>query len=129
MKTGTTLAELMCRPELSYHILSEIDSEREKSLPLSEDIVEQVEIEIKYEGYIARQLRQVEQYKKMEKKKIPENIDYHDIPSLRLEARQKLISFHPSSVGQASRISGVSPADISVLLVYLERFQRGESKE
>ena len=129
LKTGTTLAELMCRPELSYHILSEIDSEREKSLPLSEDIVEQVEIEIKYEGYIARQLRQVEQYKKMEKKKIPENIDYHDIPSLRLEARQKLISFHPSSVGQASRISGVSPADISVLLVYLERFQRGESKE
>lgn len=69
MKTGTTLAELMCRPELSYHILAEIDSEREKSLPLSEDIVEQVEIEIKYEGYIARQLRQVEQYKKMEKKK------------------------------------------------------------
>lgn len=124
LRTGTTLAELMCRPELSYEILGEIDKERK---PLSEDVIYQVEIEIKYEGYIARQLRQVEQYKKMEKKKIPENLDYNDVPSLRLEARQKLILYHPASVGQASRISGVSPADISVLLVYLEHFNKKHS--
>ena len=117
LKTGTSLAELMCRPELSYEILAEIDPERQ-SLP--EDVIEQVEIELKYEGYIERQLRQVEQYKKMEKKKIPETLDYDDVPSLRIEARQKLKAFRPVSVGQASRISGVSPADISVLLVYLE---------
>ena len=120
LKTGTSLAELMCRPELSYEILSEIDSERK---PLPADVIEQVEIELKYEGYIERQLRQVEQYKKMEKKKIPENLDYDLVPSLRIEARQKLKSFRPVSVGQASRISGVSPADISVLLVYLETFR------
>ena len=119
LKTGTNLAELMCRPELSYEILAEIDPKRE---PLPEDVVEQVEIEIKYEGYIERQLRQVEQYKKMEKKRIPADLDYNDITSLRLEARQKLISYKPVSVGQASRISGVSPADISVLLVYLEHY-------
>lgn len=119
LKTGTNLAELMCRPELSYKILAEIDSKRE---PLPEDVVEQVEIEIKYEGYIERQLRQVEQYKKMEKKRIPVDLDYNDISSLRLEARQKLIAYKPVSVGQASRISGVSPADISVLLVYLEHY-------
>ncbi len=120
LKTGTTLAELMCRPELTYEILAEIDSERE---PLQKDVIEQVEIELKYEGYIERQLRQVEQYKKMEKKKIPENLDYDLVPSLRLEARQKLKSFRPVNVGQASRISGVSPADISVLLVYLEAYK------
>lgn len=120
LKTGTSLAELMCRPELSYEILAEID---EKRTPLPADVVEQVEIEIKYEGYIDRQLRQVEQYKKMEKKRIPADIDYNDVSSLRLEARQKLIAYKPVSVGQASRISGVSPADISVLLVYLERFK------
>lgn len=117
LKTGTSLAELLCRPELNYDILGEIDYER-KWLP--NDVIEQVEIEIKYEGYIERQLRQVVQFKKMEKKKIPTDIDYDDVPSLRLEARQKLKSFRPVSVGQASRISGVSPADISVLLVYLE---------
>ncbi len=119
LKTGTNLAELMCRPELSYEVLAEIDPKRE---PLPEDVVEQVEIEIKYEGYIERQLRQVEQYKKMEKKRIPVDLDYNDISSLRLEARQKLIAYKPVSVGQASRISGVSPADISVLLVYLEHY-------
>ena len=86
-------------------------------------MIEQVEIEIKYEGYIERQLRQVEQFKKMEKKKIPVNLDYNDVSSLRLEARQKLILYKPVSVGQASRISGVSPADISVLLIYLEHFK------
>lgn len=120
LKTGTNLAELLCRPELNYEILGEIDPER-KWLP--DDVIEQVEIEIKYEGYIERQLRQVEQFKKMEKKKIPTDINYDDVPSLRLEARQKLKSFHPVSVGQASRISGVSPADISVLLVYLEQYK------
>jgi len=121
LKTGVNLAELICRPELTYEILSEIDPDRK---PLPEDVIEQVEIEIKYEGYIERQLKQVEHYKKMEKKKIPSDLDYNDVGSLRLEARQKLISYRPVSVGQASRISGVSPADISVLLVYLENYHR-----
>lgn len=121
LKTGVSLAELLCRPELNYDILKEIDPDRRK---LPNDVIEQVEIEIKYEGYIERQLRQVEQFKKMEKKKIPDDLNYDDVPSLRLEARQKLKAFHPVSVGQASRISGVSPADISVLLVYLEQHKR-----
>lgn len=118
LKTAASLAELMCRPELSYEMLSELDSKR-PDLPA--DVIEQVEIEIKYEGYIIRQQRQVEQYKKMEKRRIPADLDYNAISSLRLEARQKLIAYKPVSVGQASRISGVSPADISVLLVYLEQ--------
>ena len=118
LKTGTNLAELMCRPELSYEILYEIDPERKC---LSEDVIEQVEIEIKYEGYIERQMKQVEQFKKMEKKLIPSDLDYQDVSSLRLEARQKLSAYRPVSVGQASRISGVSPADISVLLIYMEQ--------
>lgn len=118
LKTGSSLAELICRTELSYDILGEVDKER-KALP--PDVVEQVEIEIKYEGYITRQLRQVQQFKKTEKKIIPSDLDYNDIGSLRLEARQKLIACKPLSVGQASRISGVSPADISVLLVYIEQ--------
>ena len=117
LKTGVTLAELICRPELTYETIADIDLER---MPLPDDVVEQVEIEIKYEGYIERQLKQVEHYKKMEKKKIPADLDYNEVGSLRLEARQKLIAYKPVSVGQASRISGVSPADISVLLVYLE---------
>ncbi len=130
LKTAATLAELICRPELGYEAIAEIDKERESfamelcgknSLP--QTVLEQVEIEIKYEGYIIRQKRQVEQYKKMEKKKIPENLNYDEVPSLRLEARQKLKQFMPVSVGQASRISGVSPADISVLLVYLESYK------
>lgn len=120
LKTAMSLAELICRPELTYENLSEIDSGR-KALPKA--VIEQVQIEIKYEGYIVRQKRQVDQYKKMEKKKIPEDIDYEKIPSLRIEARQKLSKFKPVSIGQASRISGVSPADVSVLLVYLEHFQ------
>lgn len=118
LKTGVSLAELLCRPELDYNSLAELDPERKE---LDPSVIEQVEIEIKYEGYIERQLRQVEQFKKMEKKHIPDDVDYDDVSSLRLEARQKLKSFHPVSVGQASRISGVSPADISVLLVYLEQ--------
>ena len=117
LKTGVTLAELICRPELTYETIADIDLER---MPLPDDVVEQVEIDIKYEGYIERQLKQVEHYKKMEKKKIPADLDYNEVGSLRLEARQKLIAYKPVSVGQASRISGVSPADISVLLVYLE---------
>lgn len=121
LKTGVTLAELICRPELTYEMIEEIDLER-MSLPA--DVVEQVEIEIKYEGYIERQLKQVEHYKKMEKKKIPADLDYNEVGSLRLEARQKLIAYQPVSVGQASRISGVSPADISVLLVYLENYRK-----
>ena len=121
LKTAASLAELICRPELSYETIAEIDKERK---PLSQEVIEQVEIEIKYEGYIVRQLRQVEQYKKMEKKLIPENLNYDDVPSLRLEARQKLKMFKPVSVGQASRISGVSPADVSVLLVYLEHYNK-----
>ena len=110
----------MCRPELSYEILEELDDNRPK---LPQDVIEQVEIEIKYEGYIVRQRRQVEQYKKMEHKKIPDSLDYNDVKSLRIEARQKLQNYRPASIGQASRISGVSPADISVLLIYLEHFQ------
>lgn len=122
LKTAASLAELMCRPELTYEMLSEIDPKRE---PLPADVIEQVEIEIKYEGYIIRQQRQVEQYKKMEKRRIPADLDYNAISSLRLEAKQKLIAYKPVSVGQASRISGVSPADISVLLVYLEQRKSG----
>lgn len=125
LKTAASLADLICRPELSYAELAVIDKDREA---LPENITEQVEIEIKYEGYIERQKRQVDQYKKMEKKLIPDDIDYDDIVSLRLEARQKLKLFRPVSVGQASRISGVSPADISVLLVYLENRMKRFSK-
>jgi tRNA uridine 5-carboxymethylaminomethyl modification enzyme len=121
LKTATNLAELMCRPELSYELLGEIDEGREE---LPDNVIEQVQIEIKYEGYIDRQLRQVEQFKKMERRKIPSDLNYDDVPSLRIEARQKLKLFHPVSMGQASRISGVSPADISVLMVYLEQFRR-----
>ena len=123
LKTAASLSELLCRPELNYGIIKEIDPKRPD---LSEDIIEQVEIELKYEGYIARQLRQVEQFKKMEKKKIPSWIDYEKIPSLRLEARQKLIAYKPVNMGQASRISGVSPADISVLLIFLEHQAKQE---
>ena len=116
LRTGCSLAELMCRPQFDYEKLAEIDDERVK---LPDEVIEQVEIEIKYEGYIKRQISQVKSFKKMETKMIPEDIDYDDVNSLRREARQKLKMFRPISVGQASRISGVSPADISVLLVYL----------
>lgn len=118
LNSGTTLAELIRRPELSYEKLAEIDEKRPE-LPL--DVIEQVDINIKYDGYIKRQMRQVEQFKKMESRKIPDNIDYDKIESLRIEARQKLKEIRPLSIGQASRISGVSPADVSVLLVYLKQ--------
>ena len=117
LKSGTTIAELIRRPELNYKVLAPIDKERPE---LPEDVCEQVEINIKYDGYIRRQMKQVEQFKKLEQRKLPEDIDYEDVGSLRIEARQKLEAYRPVSIGQASRISGVSPADISVLLVYLE---------
>ena len=120
LKTAASLAELICRPELGYEKIAPIDPDRQH---LSEDVKEQVEIEIKYEGYIVRQLRQVEQFKKLENKSIPKDLNYDEVPSLRLEARQKLKLFRPVSVGQVSRISGVSPADVSVLLVYLEHIK------
>jgi len=120
LKTGTTIGELIRRPELNYEMLKAIDPNRPE---LSEGVREQVNINIKYEGYIKRQLKQVEQFKKLEKKKIPEDINYDEIGSLRIEALQKLKLHRPESIGQASRISGVSPADISVLLVYLEQMK------
>ena len=116
LNTGTFLTELIRRPELDYDKLAPIDPER-PDLPA--EVAEQVNISIKYDGYIKRQMKQVESFKKLEKKKIPENFNYDDVPSLRIEARQKLKTYSPTSIGQASRISGVSPADISVLLVYL----------
>ncbi|TGY95962.1 tRNA uridine-5-carboxymethylaminomethyl(34) synthesis enzyme MnmG [Petralouisia muris] len=121
LKTGTTLAELIRRPELSYEDLAEIDEERPN---LPEDVKEQVNINIKYDGYIRRQLKQVKEFKKLEKKKLPEQFDYDQVKSLRIEAKQKLNLYQPVNVGQASRISGVSPADISVLLVYFEQKNR-----
>ena len=124
--SGASLAELVRRPELSYRMLEEID-ERRPYLPdeMRDEVIDQVEISIKYEGYITRQKKQVEQFKKMERKKIPDDIDYDKVKSLRIEALQKLKEYRPVSIGQASRISGVSPADISVLLVYLS----GEREE
>jgi glucose-inhibited division protein A len=119
LNTAATLAYLIKRPELNYEILKEIDGDRTN---LPDDIMEQININIKYDGYISRQLRQVDQFKKLEKKRIPDDLDYKIVPSLRNEARQKLEKFRPLSIGQASRISGVSPADISVLLIYLTQF-------
>lgn len=120
LNSGISLAELIRRPELTYQVLATIDEARpEFPKDLSEEVSEQVNISIKYDGYIKRQKKQVEQFKKLENKKIPENIDYDQVKSLRIEAVQKLKEFRPVSIGQASRISGVSPADISVLLVYL----------
>ncbi len=121
LRTGTTMAELVRRPELSYDMLAPMDPERPM---LPKDVTEQVEIEIKYEGYIERQRIQVEHFKKLENRRIPEALDFSAIPSLRLEAVQKLTKVRPENVGQASRISGVSPADISVLLVYLENYYK-----
>ena len=120
LNSGISLTELIRRPELSYQALESIDKGRpEFPADLKEEIENQIDINIKYDGYIKRQLRQVEQFKKMEKRKIPEDIDYDAIQSLRIEAIQKLKEYRPVSIGQASRISGVSPADISVLLIYL----------
>ena len=115
------MAELVKRPELDYFLLDALDKDRPK---LPEDVQKQVNINIKYEGYIKRQKQQVAQFKKLENRKIPENFDYAQVNSLRREAVQKLNQLKPVSIGQASRISGVSPADISVLLIYLEQKRR-----
>ena len=111
----------MKRSELSYNKLGEIDLERPA---LTKQEAEQVEIQVKYEGYIKLQLAQVEKFKKLENKRLPENLDYSNLKGISLEARQKLNQFKPVSIGQASRISGISPADISVLLIYLEQLKR-----
>ena len=123
LKSGTTLAELVKRPELNYFMLTELDDKRPK---LPYDVQEQVNINIKYEGYIKRQMQQVAQFKKLENKKIPEDFDYSLVNSLRKEAVQKLNQRKPANIGQASRFSGVSPADISVLLVYMEQMRHGK---
>lgn len=125
LKTGATLAELVRRPELDYVMLKELDDKRPQ---LPYDTVEQVNINIKYEGYIRRQKQQVVQFKKLESKKLSADFDYSSVKSLRREAVQKLNLYKPASIGQASRISGVSPADISVLLIYLEQLRHGEKK-
>ena len=117
LSSGATLGDLIRRPELTYQCLAPIDKNRP---PLREDVQEQVNINIKYDGYIKRQLKQVEQFKKLEKRQIPADINYDDVKSLRIEAVQKLKLYQPLNIGQASRIAGVSPADVSVLLVYLE---------
>ncbi|MGL6218896.1 MAG: tRNA uridine-5-carboxymethylaminomethyl(34) synthesis enzyme MnmG, partial [Lacrimispora sphenoides] len=126
LKTGTTLAELVRRPELDYVMLTKIDKNR---TALSEDVIEQVNINIKYDGYIRRQRQQVIQYKKLENKKLDVEFDYSTVKGLRREAIQKLNLYKPMSIGQASRISGVSPADISVLLVFLEQLRYQKSLE
>ena len=125
LASGMMLDELIRRPELTYAMVAPIDPERPQ---LPDEVTEQVNIELKYEGYIRRQLKQVEQFKKTEARKIPENIDYDDVKSLRIEAVQKLKAFQPSNIGQASRIAGVSPADISVLHVYLEQLRRNHNE-
>ena len=125
LKSGISIYELLKRPEINYEALKLVDTERPI---LRDDVIEQVEIEIKYEGYIEKQKQQVEQFKRIEEKKIPKYIDYNDIKGLRIEAMQKLEKIKPENIGQASRISGVSPADISVLLVYIEQVRRKKEK-
>ena len=120
LNTGTTLADLIRRPELDYDKLKDIDADRPD---LPEEVTEQVNILIKYEGYITRQVKQGDKFKRLEKKKLPQHFDYNEISGLRIEAQQKLNEFQPLSIGQASRISGVTPADVSVLLVYLEQLK------
>lgn len=126
LNTGATLEELIRRPELNYDLLSELDPERPD---LPGDVAEQVNINVKYDGYIKRQMKQVESFKKLENKRLEKNFDYNQISGLRIEAKQKLNLYQPVSIGQASRISGVSPADISVLLVYLEQYYHKKRKE
>ena len=121
IKNGARLSDLLKRPQLSYEALAEIDPERPD---LPQDVQEQVNIQIKYAGYIDQQLKQVEQFKKLEGRLLPMELDYQTIQGLRLEARQKLNLVRPENLGQASRITGVSPADISVLLIYMEQMKR-----
>ena len=120
---GVKLSELLRRTEITYEKLKEIDEDRPK---LDREVEEEVEIQVKYEGYIKLQEQQVEKFKKLEKKLLPNDINYSDLKGLRIEARQKLDKIKPESVGQASRISGVSPADVSVLLIYLEQMKKSE---
>ena len=124
LTSGSTLGELIRRPELNYDLLAPLDPDRPSDF--FRGVTEQVNINIKYDGYIKRQKKQVEQFKKLEKKQIPESFSYEEVPSLRIEARQKLEKYRPVSIGQASRISGVSPADISVLVVYMEQLKRSK---
>ena len=121
LKNGISLADLIRRPELTYDLVAPLDKKRPE---LPADVREQVNINIKYDGYIKRQLKQVEGFKKLETKKLPEDLDYQEISGLRIEAKQKLSQYRPVSIGQASRIAGVSPADISVLLVYMESYRK-----
>ena len=125
LNTGTSLIELIRRPELNYEVLKPLDPERPD---LHEEVKEQVNINIKYDGYIKRQIKQVAQFKKLEQKKLPDSLDYDQIHGLRIEAVQKLKQIRPVNIGQASRISGVSPADISVILVYMEQKAYQDSK-
>lgn len=126
LNTGASLAELIRRPELTYSLLKELDPERPV---LPDEVAEQVNINVKYDGYIKRQIKQVETFKKLETKKLEKDFNYDDVKGLRIEARQKLNLYRPVSIGQASRISGVSPADISVLLVYLEQYYHNKNKD
>jgi tRNA uridine 5-carboxymethylaminomethyl modification enzyme len=121
LQNRISLAELMKRPEMNYELMAEIDHDRPK---LSKHAVTQLEVQIKYQGYIVKQLQQIERFKKLEKRKLPEDFNYDQIEGLRIEARQKLSRLKPVSVGQATRISGVSPADINVLLIHLEKQKR-----
>jgi tRNA uridine 5-carboxymethylaminomethyl modification enzyme len=118
---GVSLAQLLRRSEITYDLLEAIDPER---IPLSRHVKTTVQVNIKYEGYISKQLAQIERFKKLEDMKLPEDLDYNNLHGLRIEARQKLSNIRPRSIGQASRISGVSPADINVLLIHLERMNR-----
>jgi tRNA uridine 5-carboxymethylaminomethyl modification enzyme len=123
LKTALSLADLIKRPELSYELVAELDTDRQE---MSADVIEQININLKYEGYIKRQSQQVEHFKKLENKKIPTDIDYDLVENIRKEARQKLSSVRPENIGHASRISGVSPADVSVLMIYIESLKRKE---
>ncbi|MBQ7039010.1 MAG: tRNA uridine-5-carboxymethylaminomethyl(34) synthesis enzyme MnmG, partial [Clostridia bacterium] len=125
IKSGVKLADILRRPDITYEDISVCDKKRE---PLSKEVCEQVEIQIKYDGYIKRQLQQIEAFKKMENKKMPEDICYSEIHGLRLEARQKLEKIRPENLGQASRISGVSPADVAVLVIFLEQYRRNKKE-
>ena len=134
LKTAASLADLIKRPELNYELIAPLDKERENLYQLSlykenisKEVVEQIDIELKYDGYIKMQKEQVSAFKKLEAKKIPKDIDYNDVSGLKREAREKLIAQRPESLGQAGRISGVSPADITVLLIYIEQMKRGEN--
>ncbi|MBU0579542.1 MAG: hypothetical protein KKA19_00040, partial [Candidatus Margulisbacteria bacterium] len=122
IRTTVSLADLLARPKVTYEKLEMLDNQRKK---LPQDVIEQVEIELKYEGYIRRQGRQIEEFKKLENKKIDKDLDFYKVKGLRKEAQSKLSQIQPMSLGQASRIAGVNPADISVLIIYLEAMRRG----